>query len=177
MTPKFGDLIENGYASEDNPTRRGYFVRAFRRTGKLNAGLTWEVTDRKGKFWTLPVHGNDRLIVTPAPDQDKEGPAIPEGWRPIETAPLDGTPVLLVVDASAQGPGATSPKYGVGGYCLGRRVLFDWDWGFAPTHWMPLPARPTQDVGAGSSASDGEALATEPKDRLSALPAETKGGG
>lgn len=42
-TPKFGDLVENGWASEGNPTRRGYFVQSFRRTGRMNPGLTWEI--------------------------------------------------------------------------------------------------------------------------------------
>ena len=64
-----------------------------------------------------------------------------EGWRPIETAPRDGTEVL----ANTSG--------------LGRVVVY-WDdeesqWGTglgyldrgAPTHWMPLPPPPTSAEG------------------------------
>lgn len=66
-TPAFGDIVENGWASEDNPTRRGYFVRAFRRTGRMNAGLKWEITDGKGKFWELMPLGDHRISVSPTP--------------------------------------------------------------------------------------------------------------
>lgn len=70
LTAKFGDLVENGWASADNPTRVGYFVREFRRTGRLNPGLTWELTDGKGAFWEVkPVAtslGEHKLTVTPA---------------------------------------------------------------------------------------------------------------
>ena len=65
------------------------------------------------------------------------------GWRPIETAPRDGTEVL----ANTSG--------------LGRVVVY-WDdeesqWGTglgyldrdAPTHWMPLPLPPTTSAGSG----------------------------
>ncbi|QHZ89464.1 hypothetical protein [Proteus mirabilis] len=45
--PVFGDLMQNKYASEDNPHRYGYFVRAIRR----NVGLHYELTDKKGHFW------------------------------------------------------------------------------------------------------------------------------
>ena len=64
-----------------------------------------------------------------------------EGWRPISTAPRDGTEVLA--DTSG----------------LGRVVVY-WDdeesqWGTglgyldrgAPTHWMPLPPPPTSAEG------------------------------
>lgn len=67
-----------------------------------------------------------------------------EGWRPISTAPRDGTEVLA--DTSG----------------LGRVVVY-WDdeesqWGAglgyldrgAPTHWMPLPPPPTSAEGVGS---------------------------
>ena len=43
MSFKFGDILENGWASEDNPTRFGIFVR------KVSKG--YELTDGKGKFW------------------------------------------------------------------------------------------------------------------------------
>ena len=65
-------------------------------------------------------------------------------WQPIETAPKDGTLVLLY----AQGTLA-SGVYEAGDWyfwegeivdCEGR--LNHWIKGFGPTHWMPLPPPP-----------------------------------
>lgn len=57
MTFKFGDKLENGYASEDNPTKRGYFVR-FCRAQNLPCV---EVTDGKGKFWKVIFDKEHRI--------------------------------------------------------------------------------------------------------------------
>jgi len=59
--PKFGDLMRNPWASESNPQRDGYFVRAKRTTGKLNPGLWYEMTDKNGKFWE--VNGKCQFFV------------------------------------------------------------------------------------------------------------------
>lgn len=56
----FGDVVENQWASLDNPTRRGYFVRYIDRTGRLNPGRYAEITDSYGKFWECPV--SDKLV-------------------------------------------------------------------------------------------------------------------
>lgn len=67
LKAKFGDLVENGWASEGNPTRIGYFVREFTRPRKqMNPGLTWEITDGNGKFWELKPTGEHKITVTPA---------------------------------------------------------------------------------------------------------------
>jgi hypothetical protein len=66
LRAKFGDLVENGWASEENPTRKGFFVREAKRTGKLNAGRYWEITDGKGKFWELSPVGEHKITVTAA---------------------------------------------------------------------------------------------------------------
>jgi hypothetical protein len=90
LKPSFGDVIENGYASEGNPTRRGFFVRAFKRTGRLNPGLTWEITDKLGKFWEVqPAVIGERLTVIPA--ARAEGPA-------QVSAPLDREWVARIID-------------------------------------------------------------------------------
>lgn len=50
--PKFGERVENVYASALNPHRFGLFVKAGRTPhGRMNAGPWWELTDGKGNFW------------------------------------------------------------------------------------------------------------------------------
>ena len=63
MTFKFGDVVENGWASEDNPTRTGVFVRKGSREGTMNAGPYIRLTDMKGKFWESPIGPCHRLKV------------------------------------------------------------------------------------------------------------------
>lgn len=62
---KFGDVIENTAASEDNPTRRGYFVRAGNRIGAtLNPGRYAELTDGAGMFWEVSLAGQHVVRVS-----------------------------------------------------------------------------------------------------------------
>ncbi|WP_323870033.1 hypothetical protein [Xenorhabdus szentirmaii] len=51
--PEFGDYMRNPWAGEGNPHRDGYFVKSKRVTGKLNPGLWYQMTDKKGKFWEI----------------------------------------------------------------------------------------------------------------------------
>lgn len=51
---KFLDIVENGWASEDNPHRIGIFIR--------KKGRNFEVTDGKGDFW-LCAGDNAKLKV------------------------------------------------------------------------------------------------------------------
>lgn len=70
--PRFGDLVENGWASEENPTRRGFFVREIRN----GARRTWEITDGNGKFWRCPLDSDHKLTWAPAaPPPPLEGAA------------------------------------------------------------------------------------------------------
>lgn len=62
MKLNFLDIIENGYASENNPTRVGYVIRVEKRTGKLNPGEHVELTDGKGRFWELSL-SNDKIRI------------------------------------------------------------------------------------------------------------------
>jgi hypothetical protein len=76
-------------------------------------------------------------------------PTEPEQWRPMESAPQDGTRIIVVVRASEQGASDVDvvrwakPK-SYGEYCwvatdsdLNFAVIYD-NWELA--HWMPLPA-------------------------------------
>jgi hypothetical protein len=64
------------------------------------------------------------------------------GWKPIETAPKDGTHILCVT--------AGYTKRRIGWFFNGA---WRWDGDYsgahlaAPTHWMPLPAAPAQQMG------------------------------
>ncbi|MCR6532858.1 hypothetical protein [Escherichia coli] len=49
--PQFGDRMRNLVAGEDNPRRDAYFVKQKRVTGRMNPGLWYTMTDRKGNFW------------------------------------------------------------------------------------------------------------------------------
>ena len=66
-------------------------------------------------------------------------------WQPIETAPKDGSDILL--GGCQHGPAIRVASWGNGRY-LGPKKGYERDWcdgpqyGFAPTHWMPLPAPP-----------------------------------
>lgn len=51
---KFLDIVENGYASENNPRRIGIFIR--------KTGRNFEMTDGKGNFW-LSAGDNEKLTV------------------------------------------------------------------------------------------------------------------
>lgn len=71
-------------------------------------------------------------------------PAIPDGWQKIESAPKDGTNVLLVnrngnmATGLWQGTGASEGWWIRGG--AAPNVFFNGHHG--PTHWMPLPDAP-----------------------------------
>lgn len=63
-------------------------------------------------------------------------------WQPIETAPKDGTRILVFVpDGRSDEPG----QHLVSWYCNTWVITTDErDWTFVlePTHWMPLPEPP-----------------------------------
>lgn len=84
----------------------------------------------------------DQLLITlPASD----GKVRPEGWQPIETAPKDGTWIILFSSVEGVVPGYWGPTY------------FDYDEKWIQyshrtdyqdiegdiTHWMPLPTYPS----------------------------------
>lgn len=64
-----------------------------------------------------------------------------EGWQPIETAPKDGTPVVLFYPHRYKGKRGGSISIGCfsGGYWFDTFVLADNDC----THWRPLPSPPS----------------------------------
>ena len=66
-----------------------------------------------------------------------------DGWQPIETAPKDGTDILIGGDHGYSG-GVLQAEWGITrlGHPAGW-VDMEGDT-YNPTHWMPLPAAPTE---------------------------------
>jgi hypothetical protein len=69
---KFGDIIENEWASGSNPRRKGIFIRY--------SGKTIELTDMVGNFWNTYNNKDSKnkkigniLLPTPAIDEGKLG--------------------------------------------------------------------------------------------------------
>lgn len=65
------------------------------------------------------------------------------GWQTIETAPMDGTPILGFADGDMTTVAWFGGTDGVDGYW--SLVVSGWnasnsEWN--PTHWMPLPDAP-----------------------------------
>ena len=60
-----------------------------------------------------------------------------DGWRKIETAPIDGTPFIV---ADETGVRVVSFQPAIGRFSPGGGNIFDWS--EQPTHWMPLPPKP-----------------------------------
>lgn len=93
------------------------------------------------------------VIISPALLDD-----VPRGWRTIDSAPRDGTSIILAVTGGINGPviGEARWHYADGG---------DWWWAGnapgdyhggpiseinfgVPTHWQPLPLPPTDREGS-----------------------------
>jgi hypothetical protein len=112
-------------------------------------------------YWT-EANAN-QIVAALTPREPSDG-----GWRPIETAPKDGTEILLGAPAQVFRGQPTEPRSTIGhwmtdeecrepvgdcgGECRCPEYKFhdpywiSWDGGFTeehpPTHWMPLPSRP-----------------------------------
>jgi hypothetical protein len=60
---KFLDVVENGYAGDSNPRRIGIYIRTGRRSGRMNPGKYYVLTDGKGNFWEMPAD-SEKLRIT-----------------------------------------------------------------------------------------------------------------
>ena len=75
--PKFGEWLRGIYASESNPQRDGMYVRTIRRTGRMNPGTFYEMTDGNGRFWQYPAQSVER-VAAPQPPTEAQGVDIDE---------------------------------------------------------------------------------------------------
>lgn len=62
-TPMFGERIMGIWAGEQNPHRIGRYVETKRRTGRMNPGTWYRLTDGKGNFWEYEA--SQTLFVPP----------------------------------------------------------------------------------------------------------------
>jgi hypothetical protein len=60
----------------------------------------------------------------------------PSGWQPIETAPRDGTLILMWIEHTIDIKGGPM----IGGWH--KKIGFSASRFDVPTHWMPLPPPP-----------------------------------
>lgn len=96
---------------------------AYARDKKWAQGTNGCIAFKHGAEWF-------RDQVASAPQQ------VAQPWMPIETAPKDGTRVLLVIDHGEWGD-----KIWTGLWANGWMVSYG-KTSNPPTHWMPLPAEP-----------------------------------
>ena len=75
-------------------------------------------------------------------------------WQPIETAPRDGTPILIFDPTKSSHDQIDGLRFDDARYAIGYWRVWkengEWMWGNrnsaynSPTHWMPLPDPPTR---------------------------------
>jgi hypothetical protein len=124
----------------------------------MDGVIAWHLIDRHGDNWAdIGLMMNEWLAANTA--RAREASA----WRPIETAPKDGTPVLAYGEPAGEISGPSGVMtievacYQPGGDYRG----FDWsiagdaygNW-FKPTHWMPLPDAPSRRSAAEAKKQD-----------------------
>lgn len=104
--------------------------------------LGWIERISARRRWQMTPEGEAMLASAPTPPASSAGEV--EGWRPIETAPRDGTWLLLWLPyAGGYGQCHIAPgRWAKDHY----RKTFSWfingNGMRRPTHWRPLPAPP-----------------------------------
>ena len=68
---KFGDIVINHWASENNPIREVFVVGKKHRSGRVNPGPYLEVTDGKGKFWEIGYREETRKKIEIVPQENR----------------------------------------------------------------------------------------------------------
>jgi len=102
----------------------------------LSAAEDWEAAIHA---WGIAAIQADRASRTPSPQGD--------AWQPIETAPKDGTRVLLATPRGRMADGEFHARYGV------------WSWPYVmvePTLWRPLPTPPIDAARSTPATEKGE---------------------
>lgn len=61
--PVFGEWMRGIYAGIKNPLRDGMYVETIRRSGRVNHGTWYRLTDGKGNFWEY--ESRDTVFLRP----------------------------------------------------------------------------------------------------------------
>lgn len=89
----------------------------------------WSNVEHEWHAWTT-ARATYLAVIAAAAEIEAATPIA--GWRPIETAPKDGTPALLWDECEYIGRWSPSEKKWLGAI------------GIVPTHWHPLPLPPSE---------------------------------
>jgi len=116
-------------------------------------------------------HLYDGDTLTAAYMAGQDAARVPEGWRPIQTAPKDGTPLLLFARASC----ATASIDMFGWYSEGRGWIAQSICGqdivdIVPSHWMPRPPFPVGEIPLTHSTADEYRVNPTVEPKLDTLP-------
>ena len=116
----------------------------------FNEGMREDTSHAGGKTWSIKKQKYsvclDKVLNSPPPRVEVDHVLSP--WQPIETAPKDGTKILITVGDNLVGVGYwdndTSGLWALWLSSIER---------MRPTHWMPLPAPPTHNSPPDAKAS------------------------
>lgn len=75
--PRFGEWMRGVWASKSNPIRDGMYVRTVIRTGRMNSGVFYELTDGNGRFWEYPAKSTVFIAAPAAAAQQAIGGMLP----------------------------------------------------------------------------------------------------
>lgn len=128
----------------------------------MNHVGAWETDRDTIEFGSIMAVGAmltqfSQCLMSQVSKQPAQEPVKQEGWLPIETAPKDGSEVILMVKSRAGiAKGFLVGHYMEGGHCIEDHPPIDSGWYFwngrmfdkasEPTHWMPLPLPPVKEV-------------------------------
>ncbi|KVE06478.1 hypothetical protein WI91_09155 [Burkholderia vietnamiensis] len=87
-----------------------------------------------------------RALLAAHPGQPEPSAEVTH-WQPIETAPKDGTEVVLLFADEVTLLGKTRPRVRAAAWLVDWTIPYRRD--NPPTHWMPLPAAPFDAARAG----------------------------
>lgn len=101
-----------------------------------------KVDETNARARAVPAPGSQATPSAAVPASSPAG-ADSSRWQPIETAPRDGTQILVGVWVAGYFKGSESrwSCWTIGQHGSGDFGC-DGEWGDEPTHWMPLPPPP-----------------------------------
>jgi len=119
--PVFGERIMGIWAGESNPHRIGRYVETKRRTGRLNPGVWYRLTDGRGGFWEYEASQTLFVPDSPTEETNQDGgrssePSEQARFGTAARAPSSAQPTLetFSVDPAPDAAAPTVPSGQVG---------------------------------------------------------------